>query len=743
MVKRQQNKIVGGYIGEKEIKSAGNKIYKLIHSPEAQDLGKVALTSLISLAIGSTIKNGISSSQVEVPSAGAPPAGAPPQSQPDIYDSNPMLHFAGLGLPHPAIKSVSEKIHNFIKSPEAKALTSAKLKAQIIRHVMGGGIFDNIKETASTVKRKAKQAGESIYKAITSKEAQILGATGLTLLITGILGKYAYDRRNTGLPKQNNRLTVTVDEDDDTPALRIGKSNLNKLVDNLYQLQDDRKARLQNTDRIKEFYDPNNEGKDIVDVHVEDLRDISNKIKNGEPVDGGLGLKKKVAIKSASERIHNFIKSPEAKSMTKTKLKNRIIKHLQGCGIKQNLKSAGDSIYNIATSPTAQNLGKVALTLLFAKAVEKAIPAAYEANEEYNNRISEQLQRDKAIDRAKKWFDDYSENENKALLNGSTNFSAGGLMENLSGGDLKEQLSNKMANMITHLKKSVDKKYLPYLALAILSMGVHHYRNYHENKKRPNSDDFIDEEYDAGNLVESDKKKEKAEKTFYTKYIKPISNKIIDSDELAIITRFIGSLLEKAIVGELQLALRGSVVSAYRSVFPQQLPVAEVVVAEGLKSKKKIKKLYGGDLKSSFGVVKQYASNSVKSVNDQLNKIYASITSEKGKKIGVDVLKVIAGLCFVLFTLDVAFSDGTIDLINRARADLINHHGNVGDLNATLEHVRELEDVQAITLSELNQMNNLLNSEPSGELESSHTPLESDRVSAFLDARNRRAAILH
>ena len=197
MVRKAPVKIVGGFVGEKEIKSAGNKIYKLIHSPEAQDLGKVALTSLIALAIGSTIKSGKGSIKPEEAPAGAPPAVERP---PDELDTNPMLHWAGLGLP---IKSVGEKIYDFIKSPEVKDLTPAKIKAQIIKHLVGGGIFDNIKEATSTIKKKAKQAGESIYKAITSKEAQILGATGLTLLITGILGKYAYDRRNIGLPSES------------------------------------------------------------------------------------------------------------------------------------------------------------------------------------------------------------------------------------------------------------------------------------------------------------------------------------------------------------------------------------------------------------------------------------------------------------------------------------------------------------------------------------------------------------
>ena len=66
----------GGYVGEKEIKSAGNKIYKIIHSPDAQNLGKAALLSLITVAIGSTIKSGIDKSKSGAESAYEPAVGA-------------------------------------------------------------------------------------------------------------------------------------------------------------------------------------------------------------------------------------------------------------------------------------------------------------------------------------------------------------------------------------------------------------------------------------------------------------------------------------------------------------------------------------------------------------------------------------------------------------------------------------------------------------------------------------------
>ena len=645
-LKRPAIKSVGGYVGEKEIKSAGNKIYKLIQSPEAQDLGKVALTSLIALAIGSTIKNSTSSRPVEAPPVVAPPPTI--ERQPDIYDTNPLLHFTGLGLKRPAIKSVSDKIHNFIKSPEAKALSPAKLKAQIIRHLSGGGIFDNIKETAATVKRKAKQAGESIYKAITSKEAQMLGAAGLALLITGILGKYAYDRR---LPiKQNNRLTLTVDEDDDTPALtRPEKSNLNQLADNLYQLQDDRHARLARSEKLKTFYDPNESSKDIADNLIDDLQDVADKIKRGEPVDGGLGLKKKSAIKSASEKIHNFIKSPEAKSMTKTKLKNRITKHLQGCGIKQNLKSAGDSIYKIATSPTAQNLGKVALTLLFAKAVEKAIPVAYEAKEAHDKNIADKIQMDKAIERAKNFVAEYDKNENKSLLSGNTNFRADGLIPKPVN-DTIERVANSITDSILYLKKqAIDKRYLLFLIASMLAIGVGDVAIKIASKgKKPylyhdNMDELergsVMHGYTATNTrsaglkakggnVEEEKEEKKEQQTFYNKYIKPASDTIYE----ILVSNEGRYVIKETIVALMKL---------YLSKTPLTVDLSKLIFKEkaaGLMNKGG--KYSAGDLKD----IKKMASDKVASIKSQLNKIYKDITSEKGKKITQATLLTVAGL---------------------------------------------------------------------------------------------------
>jgi len=70
-----------------------------------------------------------------------------------------------------------------------------KLRKQFGNKDKGRGIVDNIKETASMVKRKAKQASDAIYKAVVSKEAQMLGAAGLMLLITGLIGKYGFDNK--------------------------------------------------------------------------------------------------------------------------------------------------------------------------------------------------------------------------------------------------------------------------------------------------------------------------------------------------------------------------------------------------------------------------------------------------------------------------------------------------------------------------------------------------------------------
>ena len=94
-----------------------------------------------------------------------------------------------------------------------------KLRKQFGKKDKGSGIVDNIKESAAFVKRKAKQAGDVIYKAVMSKEAQILGAAGLTLLITGILGKYTYDNRDTlmGYKTPRTSMLKNVGESNFTP----------------------------------------------------------------------------------------------------------------------------------------------------------------------------------------------------------------------------------------------------------------------------------------------------------------------------------------------------------------------------------------------------------------------------------------------------------------------------------------------------------------------------------------------
>jgi hypothetical protein len=221
--------LMGGYIGEKEIKSAGNKIYKIINTPEAQNLGKAALMTLITGAIGSTIHSGLSSTP-EV----SPPAGAPPVRVPDELDTNPMLHWAGLGLKkdvkklkedyqqkiHPAIKSASEAIHDFITSQEARDMTKTKLKNRIIKHLEGSGII-------SKAKKVLKDTGTAIYNVITSKSAQNLGKAALVGLITlaikkGVDSINEENARGEQLEDYENRYRNTISE--------YGKSQSNSLL---------------------------------------------------------------------------------------------------------------------------------------------------------------------------------------------------------------------------------------------------------------------------------------------------------------------------------------------------------------------------------------------------------------------------------------------------------------------------------------------------------------------------------
>jgi len=449
--------LMGGYIGEKEIKSAGNKIYKIINTPEAQNLGKAALMTLITGAIGSTIHSGLSSTP-EV----SPPAGAPPVRVPDELDTNPMLHWAGLGLKKDVKKAVKKDVKKDVK-------------------------------------------------------------------------------------------------------------------------------------KLKEDYQQK--------IH---------------PV-----------IKSASEAIHDFITSQGAMDMTKTKLKNRIIKHLEGSGVvskaKQVLKDTGNAIYNVITSKSAQNLGKAALVGLIALAIKKGVDSINEENareeqlEDYENRYRNTIA-------------EYGKSQSSSLLSGSTDFGAGHL----------DKLSKRISDSIEFLKKKkFDKRYLLFLITAILGLGVYHSRT----KTEPHP-------YETANVEERPENwKEILGGTFYTKYIKPTATKIyeaITSDETK-------DTIKKLIVSLLTLAIANEARTGF--------PVSKHLLDVGKKNATRLydtavshlttpteQTLRNRELANAYHEARarrattRAGSIRLEGIKSHLNKLYGNITSEKGKKISKQVLLTIAGL---------------------------------------------------------------------------------------------------
>jgi hypothetical protein len=129
---------------KKEIKDASNKIYKIMSSPEAQNLGKAGLTALIMGTIGTAIHASHKSHPI-THDAAAPPAKEPAYIP--NYDNNPLLAFSQSG-----------------------------------RGIKGGSISKSLKDT-----------GKSIYDVINSPEAQNLGKAALIGLITAAIAKSGHD----------------------------------------------------------------------------------------------------------------------------------------------------------------------------------------------------------------------------------------------------------------------------------------------------------------------------------------------------------------------------------------------------------------------------------------------------------------------------------------------------------------------------------------------------------------------
>lgn len=484
--KKINSNLSGGYVGEKEIKSAGNKIYKIIHSPEAQNLGKVALTSLFALAIGSTIKSGMSKgaeTPTETPAVGAPLI----ERQPDELDTNPMLHWSGLGL----------------KEDANKALKSIKSK------------YD------TEISPAVKSAGDKIYKLITSPEAQALGKAGLGLLILLAIGsqgeklaKFGNELANAGQDFTQKHANIT-----------IGKNSKNVPTEttNIFPQND--------WEPPPEPSPETEAGKAYLWALMVDIIQKKNEAHREKQNTRGMGLIKKHPI---IKDIDDYVKGG---MFDKT---------------KKSLKVISDKIYKAITSPTAQNLGKVALTLLIAKAVSKAIPAVVEANEEMGRRHAEQINDESASRRAEAWMREYTADQDRKALDDAfsaddgqdtpfSHFAGLGLSKQLheiakAHHPHLDKLSSKMADSIEYLKKSkVNKRYLPYLISNIVSAGVLIAKGGKVSKDK------------------TEKEEKKEHQTIWTKYIKPASDKIYDvatSDEVKTSVKGIVYLLLSLIIAD-------------------------------------------------------------------------------------------------------------------------------------------------------------------------------------------------
>jgi hypothetical protein len=687
----------GGYVGEKEIKSAGNKIYKIIHSPDAQNLGKAALLSLITLAIGSTIKSGIDKSKSGAESSYEPAVGAPPpviERQPDIYDSNPLLHFAGLGL----------------KEDANKALKDIKSK------------YD------TDISPAVKSAGDKIYKLITSPEAQSLGKAGLGLLILLAIGSQGEKIANFG----NEMADAGRDYTEKVANLTIGKKTgtAPERVVNLFPQE--------------EWEQPEPEtpaeqaGKNFLWTM---MLDIIHR-KNAE-------YRAKENIRARTEQ-YNRAREKQNTRAGKFIKKHPIIKdihdHVKGGMFdktKKTLKSASDKIYKAFTSPTAQNLGKVALTLLLAKAVTKAIPAAVVASEEMSRRSAEYKNRQDFNKRAEAWEREREIDARKRELDEAfsadindtddrfSHFAGFGLPKHLhkvakAHHPHLDKLSTKMADSIEYLKKSkVNKKYLPFLISNILSAGVLIAKGGKVSKDK----------------TEQEEKKE--HQTIWTKYIKPTTDKIYDvatSDEVKTSVKGIIYLLLTLIVADqvnkLGVAINRGLVetltqrgttesqarrdlfnlgmsdvsrvpegykgeefpkwddntdSAYRarvlsalenkyksdkaeekhtkdallklskdlgvsvsakqvgrpqgSLGKSRIPV-KIAVAKEESKDEGLGLFHGGDFQNNTARIRTAISDSTTKFKNQLNKLYRDITSEYGKKMTKNALLALAGLAF-------------------------------------------------------------------------------------------------
>jgi len=172
-----------------------------------------------------------------------------------------------------------------------------KLRRQFGNKDKGRGISNDIKETASSVKKRLKPIGDAIYKAVVSEEAKALGKVALIGLITSIIGYKTY-QLSKEIGAFANRIDDFSGRDYSSAFGQTIFKPKTKSEMRREQLREESLARAAEFDAanmgrpspLETFHSPLK--KDEVDLHIDDLQEIANEL-NPFRVDGGKGLKKK------------------------------------------------------------------------------------------------------------------------------------------------------------------------------------------------------------------------------------------------------------------------------------------------------------------------------------------------------------------------------------------------------------------------------------------------------------------
>lgn len=171
-----------------------------------------------------------------------------------------------------------------------------KLRRQFGNKDKGSGISDDIKETASSVKKRLKPIGDAIYKAVVSEEAKALGKVALLGLITSIIGYKVY-KLNEEIGEFASRIDAFSGKD---YSSAFGKASFkSKPEPKREQSRNvgypptpgiDARNMGRSNPILDAFHSPLK--KDEVDLHMEDLQKIANEINPFKA--NAKGLKKKI-----------------------------------------------------------------------------------------------------------------------------------------------------------------------------------------------------------------------------------------------------------------------------------------------------------------------------------------------------------------------------------------------------------------------------------------------------------------